>query len=74
MLSELLKKMKTGRPKWKKKSGEQWMKIYLAPIEGITGHIYRTAYISALTDSISIILFRLSVRIRRTFQHKKRKM
>lgn len=39
--------MKTGDRKTDRKKRQtgriQWMKIYLAPLEGITGHIYRTA-------------------------------
>ena len=46
-LSEKAEKMKIGDRKTDRKKRQtgriQWMKIYLAPLEGITGHIYRTA-------------------------------
>ena len=34
--------VKNNAKKWKK-SGERSMNLYLAPLEGITGHIYRNA-------------------------------
>ena len=46
-LSEKAEKMKIGDRKTDRKKRQtgriQWMKIYPAPLEGITGHIYRTA-------------------------------
>ncbi len=48
------------------------MNLYLAPLEGSQDIFIEMHYISALTDSISI-LFRLSVRIRKDISAQEKK-
>ena len=48
------------------------MNLYLAPLEGITGHIYRNA-LHQCFDGFDKYLFHLSVRIRKDISAQERR-